>query len=224
MLSCTCLKKGSGIPLVFLHGFLGSSSDWNDVCSFLSKGPCFGVDLPGHGASLFTENFCNEMPFFSRMHLIGYSMGGRLALQYASRFPEQIASLTIASAHCGLKSAEEKKKRLAADAEWAQKLLELDLDEFLARWYDQPIFGKFTPDLTMRRRQNPAHLAQCLVHYSLGKQPVYSFKDAHFIVGEKDEKYRLLFPRATVLSNCAHMLHLENPKDFAQIINERILS
>ncbi len=90
------LKNGPGIPLVFLHGFLGNSADWEAVLSYLPDCPCFGVDLPGHGSSPFSTTFDFDPPA-PKFHLIGYSMGGRLALQYALRYPDRIAGLAIAS-------------------------------------------------------------------------------------------------------------------------------
>lgn len=223
MLACTGLKEGKGTPLVFLHGFLGSSEDWKELIRYLPSVPCFGVDLPGHGASPFTEHFAEEMPLFSEpVHLIGYSMGGRLALQYAALFPQKVASLTLISSHPGLSSEEEKKQRIAQDENWAQQILQFEIDEFLRRWYDQSIFGDFRPDLTMRRKHTPQQLAQCLVHYSLGRQPLLPSQRADCIVGEKDAKYRALLPNATVVPRAAHMVHLENPEDLASIIQTRI--
>ena len=222
MLARICLKEGAGIPLVFLHGFLGTSSDWDSVCSHLPPSLCYGVDLPGHGASPFTENFAEEMPDFGVCHLIGYSMGGRLAMQYAERFPEKIASLTIASAHCGLSSEEEKQKRRLHDEKWAADIL--PFDPFLKRWYDQSLFGGFKPDLTIRSKHNPTLLARAMTHYSLGRQPLLQPKGAVFAVGERDVKYRELYPSAEIVPGAAHMVHLENPRGLAKIIERRIFS
>jgi 2-succinyl-6-hydroxy-2,4-cyclohexadiene-1-carboxylate synthase len=210
MLTQTLLKQGPGIPLVFLHGFLGSSLDWLPVCSHLPPCLCIGVDLPGHGLSPFTEDFCSAMPDFPAMHLIGYSMGGRLAMQYAARFPQKIASLTLLSAHTGLASVQEKQERLALDRQWAEKM-RLCFQTFLQEWYAQPIFAGFKPD---RPEQNPEPLSRALLHYSLGNQPMMQ-PQARFLVGERDLKYRALFPEATIISNAGHMIHLENPQETA---------
>src|SRR5689334_17350674 len=95
-------RQKSAIPFVFLHGFLGNSQDWQEVASKLLA-TCIAFDLPGHGASAFTEDFflafhqaTKEFPPF---HLVGYSMGGRLALQFAAKYPEKINKLTLLSAH-----------------------------------------------------------------------------------------------------------------------------
>lgn len=210
--------------LLFLHGFLGAPSDWDPVISHLPSHSCRALELPGHGSTPFTPHFLDTIPRFDApIHLIGYSMGGRLAMHYATRFPERVASLTLASCHTGLTSEEERNKRREQDQFWALELRRSNLDEFLKRWYDQPIFGHFQPDLTMRRKHNPEALAQCLLHYSLANQPVFSPREALVIVGERDLKYRTLFPNAKIIPHAAHMVHLENPSAFATLIQQRIL-
>lgn len=142
-------------------------------------------------------------------------------MQYAKDFPEKIATLTILSAHCGLKNKQEKQKRLSTDLGWAEKITR-SFDDFLKEWYDQPIFAGFRPDLFMRRKQNASELARCLIHYSLGKQPCIKPRNGLFVVGEKDAKYRSLYPNAFVIPNAGHMVHLENPSAVAEIIKRRI--
>lgn len=216
MLARKILKSGSGIPLVFLHGFLGRAEDWESVCSFLPTCQCIGIDLPGHGDSPFAEEIKIDIP---RFHLVGYSMGGRIAMGYAAKHPEQIASLTIMSAHPGLKTQEEKQKRLQTDTEWAKLLLELPIDEFLLRWYDQSIFKNFRPDFTMRNKQNISALAAALIHYSLANQSRYEID--HVIVGERDDKFRELYKNPILIPNAGHIVHLENPQKVAKIIRTR---
>jgi len=210
-------------PLVFLHGFLGRPSDWDPVISYLP--PCHSIcmELPGHGDSPFVKTFHLHLPY-QKFHLIGYSMGGRLALQYASQFPEKIASLIILSAHPGLQTLEEKEKKLEEDTKWAKKLLNLPIDEFLSQWYDQPLFQSYKPDFSMRRNHNPKALAAALLHYSLSKQTFYKPSHALYLVGEKDQKYRSLYPEATLIPGAGHAVHLENPKAVATVIQQRIFS
>lgn len=153
-------------------------------------------------------------------------MGGRLALQYALRYPERIEQLILASTHLGLTSEEERQKRLQSDAEWAKRLVEWPIDEFLKHWYDQPIFANYRPDFSMRRKHNVQSLAASLLHYSLGRQPVldtrlFGPRVVH-VVGEKDQKFRLLYPEATVIPGAGHAVHLEKPESFARIIKECI--
>jgi len=207
------------IPTVFLHGFLGSPLDWDPLLSYLPNIPCITPELPGHGTTPFTPNL--KLPNLPKMHLVGYSMGGRIAMHYASIHPEKIASLTILSAHFGIQDPKEKKERLERDALLAKKML-LSFDDFLESWYDQPIFAGFKPDMRHRREHNPKEVAKAFLHYSLGKQPLFDQTKAVFVVGEKDIKYRKLYPDAHVIEQAGHMVHLERPEQIAAIIKRQI--
>jgi len=221
------LKRGApGPTLIFLHGFLGNALDWREVTAELPF-TCLALNLPGHGNAPFTPNFCEylrtETQHLSPLHLIGYSMGGRLALQFAALHPERINSLTLISAHLGLKSEQE--NRLVKDRALAQKLLSLPIDEFLAIWYDQPIFKTLVAkrDIrSMRKNQNPEHLSLALEAYSLGHQPDLSHIPARLIVGEFDHDYRAHyqpFPH-TIIPNAGHAVHLENPQALAGVLHD----
>ncbi|MBX7065973.1 MAG: alpha/beta fold hydrolase [Parachlamydiales bacterium] len=212
-LASKLLKSGSGTPIVFLHGFLGRSEDWLPVCSYLPSCTCIGFDLPGHGDSPFEPDFTIDIPKF---HLVGYSMGGRIALQ---RFRTQALSLTLLSINPGLKTEEEKQARLKNDEMWANLLLQLPIDEFLKRWYDQSIFKPYKPDFATRRNQNVEGLAKALMHYSLAKQERIEIDGV--LVGEWDVKFRALFNHPIIIPNAGHMIHLENPKAVAEIIRMR---
>ncbi len=201
--------------IVFLHGFLGTKEDWEPVCSYFSEFSCLSFDLPGHGSSPFTENF--SLTSFPKIHLVGYSMGGRLALSYANKHPEKIASLTLLSTFTGVAEA----NRLEIDQRWANKILH-SFDDFLKEWYDQPLFAGYKPDLTMRKKQNPKNIAQALLHYSPAILKVSPIDEACLIVGERDQKYRELYPNAIVVPNAGHMVHLEQPEMVAKIIKKRI--
>jgi len=201
-----------GLPLVFLHGFLGTRRDWDEVISYLPRLKCIALDLPGHGEAPFTETF-EFTPPAPKFHLIGYSMGGRLAMRYALQYPERIATLILASTHPGLRSQKERDERIAHDAKWAKRLA---CDDFFSAWYAQPLFAGFRPHTA--RSQNREALAKALLHYSLGRQPLLHVQKALHIVGEKDEKFRALHRQALVIEGAGHMVHLEKPKEFAKII------
>ncbi len=211
--------KNNPIPLVLLHGFLGTKADWDPVCSHLEEFECILGELPGHGKTPFTKDFFNLIPALPKMHLIGYSMGGRLAMQYAQAFEDRIASLTILSAHRGLQDGKE--KRLMLDQQWSKKIVG-SFDDFLEEWYNQSIFGGFKPDFAMRKKHNPTELVKALNFYSLGNQDLLKPKNALFVVGEKDTKYRKLYPDATVVPDAYHMVHLENPKFIADVIRNEV--
>jgi 2-succinyl-6-hydroxy-2,4-cyclohexadiene-1-carboxylate synthase len=141
--------------IVFLHGFLGSGLDWEEIIRGLSdKFYCLAPDLPGHGR---TAKSPNPEPYSMRgaaeaVHvgldelriaqssLVGYSLGGRLALHLGTTHPRRWNRLVIESASPGIESVLEQAKRREMDEKKAQELESMQFEVFLQEWYDQPLF------------------------------------------------------------------------------------
>lgn len=208
-------------PLIFLHGFLGCKEDWNAMIPYFERDYyCIALDLPGHGSSLYSEDIVgaikNALP--EKPILIGYSMGGRIAMQ----LQEHAEKVVNISGHPGLKTNQEKQARLVHDTKWSQKLRELPFEQFLEEWYQQSVFADFGPSLLkLRKNQNPYHLAQVMLQMSLGNQSAIQqfLPDTLFIFGEKDWKYRTLFSNfvscvdVRMVKNSGHAVHIENPAE-----------
>ena len=207
----------AGPVILFLHGFLGSSRDWDKIVSSLSSTyRCLAVDLPGHGKTVVNgASDSYTMPQvavgllelldileISKSSLAAYSMGGRLALYMAINYPERFEKIVLESASPGLKTATERQERLARDKALADKLRSVPLEDFVREWYEQPLFATLKRqseqfyDLLKRRLDNdPAELARALVGMSTGAQP--SLWDRlsklnlplFLIAGEKDAKF-----------------------------------
>ena len=178
--------------MLFLHGFMGSSADWLTVMEALEGGYyCMAADLPGHGAStrLSPETYTIEgaagalLGLLNRIGveravLVGYSMGGRLALYLALRHPDRLSGVFLESASPGLESAEERAVRRAADEKKAARLEGGDFASFLRDWYGQPLFAPLARDEDLLRRtievkldNDPAELAKSLRGMGTGSQP-----------------------------------------------------
>src|SRR5215203_1172014 len=123
--------------VLFLHGFMGSSADWREVMAALGDRTFrIVMDLPGHGASLelAPDTYTVEGTARAVMRTLdglevvrpvvaGYSMGARLALYLALRYPDQCAGLFLESVSPGLaRSTEERATRRAADESKAGRL------------------------------------------------------------------------------------------------------
>lgn len=106
-------KRGSGAPVVFLHGFPDSGVVWNRVIDSVCKDfCCFAIDLPGLGKSLVSRGFGfsldHQSGFFFKLitalnietpfHLVVHDLGAFPGLAYASDHPETVRSLTIFNA------------------------------------------------------------------------------------------------------------------------------
>jgi 2-succinyl-6-hydroxy-2,4-cyclohexadiene-1-carboxylate synthase len=207
------LAKISPLPnLYFLHGFLGDPKDWDEVIKHLPEYHCIALTYP---FKMPTDGI-----------LIGYSMGGRIAL--GSTLPK-----IIISAHPGLQTEEEKTVQAMREKYWLEKLKAVPLPEFLDEWYAQPLFTSlraspmYSEMLKRRLQQNPQTLINELENHSLVQQSVI-LRDVFFIHGEYDKSYRDLYERLEIPSieipKAGHACHLENAADVARQIKILIAS
>lgn len=243
--------------VLFFHGFMGNSKDWHTIISKLSKSYfCISIDLPGHGASINRVDLGEDWGFeplrkkiadltdylnLEHLTLLGYSMGGRIALDYMANNPARITKLILESASPGLKSAKEKKLRRAEDEQRAQQLLNIPLASFLEQWYQLPLFrGLQTHDdyknfIKQRLENNPTLLARALLAYSVAGQADHlknlkTFnKPIALFCGEKDPKYTELYSsinkqlpnsRLYIIHGCSHNTHFGSPNLFAVHLTE----
>ena len=101
-------KKGSGDPLVILHGLYGSSDNWLAVAHKLSeKYTVYSIDHRNHGHSphhpshTYRDMVDDLAEFFDNQEvetavLLGHSMGGKVAISFAADNPEKVKKLIVA--------------------------------------------------------------------------------------------------------------------------------
>jgi len=188
--------KRNLIPLVFLHGFSGSSNDWKFIFKQLpSKFFPVAIDLIGHGksdspnASKFytvksiVKQLDNIFSFLGldKIILCGYSMGGRAAISYAVTFPKKIKGLILESATPGIADLKSREKRYSEDIQLAKNITEKGLQFFFDEWFDKPLFKslKNLPNRTYNKLKNErlnnsiTGLSNILTNFSTGKMPDY---------------------------------------------------
>ncbi|NGX39758.1 MAG: 2-succinyl-6-hydroxy-2,4-cyclohexadiene-1-carboxylate synthase [Chlamydiae bacterium] len=216
---------------LFLHGFLGQKEDWDPLLSHLpSSIKAKAIDLPGHGELPMVEDLAEEVATKQKNAsvIVGYSAGGRLALEMKARFPKRFGKVMALSTHPGLHSIEEREKRWKKDLEWATLLENIPFDEWLRLWYNQPLFASLKKDphfpamLERRKKQNPEALVQFLLAFSLSKKsPPELFPDTVFISGALDLHYAKLYRKLTSskeIPDAGHALHIEKPKECAELL------
>jgi len=220
--------------LLFLHGFLGQKEDWDPLLSHLPV-RAKAIDLPGHGSCPMADDIAlavkTQVP--KATCVVGYSAGGRIALELKQRFPDDFQSIILLSAHPGLSSEEDRKLRRAKDAIWIENLLSLPFEEFLEKWYNQELFTSFKNSphfqatLQRRKTQNPTLLAQFLKQYSIAdKTPSQVPESTILVYGMQDLKYERLYRKlgrietTHAIKNAGHAVHLENPAPCAKVIYE----
>jgi 2-succinyl-6-hydroxy-2,4-cyclohexadiene-1-carboxylate synthase len=240
--------------LCFLHGFMGSKTDWTPIVDAMAPSAwCLAVDLPGHGRS--TERPRHEYTMEGATQaladvlddagveactLVGYSMGGRLALYFTKHHGDRVRRLVVESATPGLAVESDRLRRRRIDANRAAAIEE-DFDAFLAEWYRQPLFASLAQhDLveTMvetRRANDPHEVARALRGLSTGRQPsLWPHLPAIEVpmlalTGALDEKYAGITAemvernpsiRRVVVPDAGHNVHAERPDAFVQHLQD----
>jgi len=199
---------------------------------------CIAVDLPAHGNSPLvsdtigcvkeTVSSLGEMPF-----LVGYSLGGRIALRIGQELKLPVSGSFAISSHPGIDCPEEKTKRIEEDLVWGEHLRRLPPEEFLRLWYARPVFSSLRnkplllEELVEKRLfQNPEELSTLMQELSLGKQKrISSFSEnVRLLYGEEDTKFKNLYDsleapvKKIEIQGAGHTVLVENPKLCAEVL------
>ena len=200
-----------------LHGAVGMAADFRGFAKRLAEGrtgsravdlwrflECQPMPLTDFGPAL-NADASGEVFRGSGRALLGYSMGGRLALHALLEKTHPWQAAVIVAAHPGLESQTERESRRASDAAWASKALTGNWQGFLDAWNAQPVLGntamrepQASGRLVMRRRE----IARSFVDWSLGAQePLWGrlheiTVPVLWVTGEDDPKFLALAERA----------------------------
>jgi 2-succinyl-6-hydroxy-2,4-cyclohexadiene-1-carboxylate synthase len=214
-------------------------------------------DLPGHGRSIAADDgpvhsfdacldrlaATLEQAGHARAHWIGYSMGARLALAFAVRFPERVASLLLIGARAGIENASERAGRRRADEALADRIETDGIEAFVDEWLAQPLFAsqqrlgcEFVAAQRRQRLDNDARsLAASLRGLGPGAQPplfddlprldvpvllVVGALDRTFVAHARDLERRLPSAEVLEIADAGHAVHLEQPAAFVEAVRE----
>ncbi len=235
--------------LVFLHGFLGRGASWLPIARPLSKRfYCLLPDLPGHGANT-ADPFASPITFdaladwlcqlldaqrLERVHLLGYSLGGRIALHFACRHPQRLLSLALEGASPGLQDETERARRRAEDDTRAASMVQHGMAAFVETWYDMPLFAslrqhprKLAAIKTAASQNDPQWMSRIIRDLSPGRQtPLWDCLPhltlpTLLMAGALDSKYAQLIavmaahmPQAhtRLIADAGHNAHAEQPR------------
>ena len=173
-------------------------------------------------------------------HWVGYSLGGRLALGVALKYPGAVCTLTLIGANPGL-DAELRPSRAQNDERWARRLESEDLAHVMDDWQAQPIFEsqQDLPDSARnrqgaaRRQLDPRGLARAMRAMSLARMPDHRPQLADIsvpvllVVGARDAKFRKIAEsmqnampsaRTWLAEGVGHNVPLEAPAPLAQAV------
>ena len=252
--------EGEGQPVLLLHGFTGSMNTWNTFIQGYKH--CFqfiSLDLLGHGlteAPVHASRY--EMHKAAKdikdllisldvqsAHILGYSMGGRLAVGFAVYYPEFVQTLILESSSPGLEDEKERKARADSDAKLAERIRDEGIERFVEEWEKIPLFAS-QEKLSDRKRaeirqERVSHtslgLQNSLLGMGTGSQPSFwsNLKEMDFpvllLAGELDEKFVHLalkmknsfkIAQFETINDTGHAIHVEEPEIFGRIVSEFI--
>lgn len=183
--------NAADMPLVMLHGFMQTAATWNFFAPELAQNHCvYALDFVGHGqsdkpddAESYTydavveaiEAFLRDVACVHpdtheqrKAHILGYSMGGRVAAWVAARNPNLVYSVILESCNFGPVDEEEREAAKARTADWVERLRRDGIDDFVSFWEELPLFATqkeraLDAQLRPERTANDANaLALCL--------------------------------------------------------------
>lgn len=243
------------LKVVALHGFTGSHQDFEPLQSMVDNDliKIITPDWPGHGklkqetdsqkysVEAHMEIISQAVGSSKQVILLGYSMGGRLALNWTLNHPDRIQKLILIGASPGIADTTESAERLQGDQALAQYIRIHGVKPFIKYWNGKTFFrplmslppDRLDPILERRLKNTSEGLALSLENVGTASLPSLwpRLKELRcpvdIVVGEKDPKfieigYRMgeCIPKAriSVIESAGHALHLERPEDIAALI------
>lgn len=255
--------KAENIPVVLLHGFMQTGLSWSIIAAALSGNHCaYALDFLGHGRSSkpsnvelyrydamvrMVESFLEQVACMGhegakrRAHVIGYSMGGRIALGLASSEKDLLYSLILESCNFGPEGNEQRAAAEERNAGWAQRLRNNGIEEFVEYWETLPLFESqretgLDEELRPERLANDAEsMALCLE--GAGKHAMPDASQAFAVVantwvpvkylwgyddcGSEAVAHQLEHDGIDVTSfGTGHNVHLEAPVLYGTVVQE----
>jgi 2-succinyl-6-hydroxy-2,4-cyclohexadiene-1-carboxylate synthase len=233
--------------MTLVHGFTQTGASWAPVVERLDPGfHVTMVDAPGHGGSATCEADLWEAGRMvlqaaatggpGRPTLVGYSMGGRIALHAALAQPGSLERLVLVSATAGIEDPGERAARVASDEALAQRIEAEGVAAFVEWWLRLPLFATLPAGaaaLDSRLTNTAPGLASSLRRAGTGRQePLWdrlpSIEVPVLVVaGALDPVYRARAERLAkaipgaelaIIDQAGHACHLERPDEFAEVL------
>lgn len=244
--------------LVALHGFTGDCTTWMELATaLLPSWRTIALDLPGHGETPWARRDppCTldrsaelmasvlERLGVRQSALLGYSMGGRLALAAALHARELFSCLVLESASAGIQDTGTRARRRRDDEALAARIVGDGIERFVDGWERLPLFASQQQLLphrraTLRRQRlgcSPEGLAASLrgmgagVQDWLGDRLHELGRPVLLVAGALDAKYRAIAAdmgsaiggaRVEIVPDAGHAVHLEAPDRFRDLVSE----
>ena len=242
--------EGTGKPLLILHGFLGMSDNWKTLgAQFASEGfQVHLLDLRNHGRSFHSDEFSYELMVqdvydyckannLEKVSIIGHSMGGKVAMLFATTYPEMITKLIVADIGpkfyqqhhqdilAGLNAVDFTKKpsRREVEAILAPYIPDFGTRQFLLKnlYWLEPEQLAFRFNLAVFNKKIE-EIGKPIPEKSCFNKPALFIRggNSNYILDVDFESIKSHFPLVTfkTIPDVGHWLHAENPKVFYEIV------
>lgn len=243
---------GEGSPLIILHGLFGTSDNWQTLGKqFSETHKVYLLDLRNHGRSPHSDDFSyqlmtDDLLEFVEQHklqdpiILGHSMGGKVAMNFAVQHPDKLSKLIVADIAPkaypphhdaileGLRSIDLNtlQSRNDADAILAQKEDDVGTRMFLLKNLyrkEDNTFG-WRLNIDAIEANLPGILDQVVSDTPFNKPTLFiRGGNSRYIKPEQDTaEIQTLFPQARIetIENTGHWLHAEKPQEFFALVNQ----
>lgn len=238
--------EGEGKPLLILHGFLGMSDNWKTLAGQMaSEGFQLHIlDLRNHGRSFHSDEFTYEAMVkdvleycqannLDKVSILGHSMGGKVAMFFATTYPEKVEKLIVADIGpkyyrphhqdimAGLNAVDLTQKPGRSQVEEILKgyVSDFGTRQFLMKslYWIEPGQLAFRFNLPVFNEQID-NIGKALPENAVFEKPTLFLRggNSNYIKDEDFETIKHHFPNSEIktIPNAGHWLHAENPKDF----------
>lgn len=246
--------SGSGPAVVLIHGLFGSFENLGTIARALSDDfQIINIDVRNHGRSTHSDEMNYSLlaadlaetlthlqltPFA----IIGHSMGGKIAMEYALRYPDTVTRLVLAdiapvsyharhnSIFAGLNSVDlpHLTSRGEADTQLAQHIDEAGVRQFLLKSLDKNEQGfRWRFNLAALAANYPALIGAPVTEGQfMGPTLFIKGGDSDYILPEHRPLIMQHFPnaQAKVIQGTGHWLHAEKPAAFNKLVRDFLLS
>ncbi len=245
--------------VALLHGFTGSPNSFRSVAAMLAERGV-RVETPrllGHGADddADVHDFEGEVERLARtlgvltrpLHLVGYSLGGRVAIGLLCRHPELLSGVTLVSAQPGLAAVAARLDRRTADEVWCGLLETRGVPGFVDAWEKLPLFATQASlparVLAEQRAERLSHtcggLVRSLRACGLAEMPSYwgelasvnvpttlmvGAHDAKFVAIAGQMRERMRGAALEVIPGVGHNVVLERPAAVADVVSRAVMA
>jgi 2-succinyl-6-hydroxy-2,4-cyclohexadiene-1-carboxylate synthase len=226
--------------VLFVPGFMQRGEAWEPVAARLESPSYTTVcrDFETWTLEERVDELLDAAP--PNAALVGYSMGGRLALHAALRDPDRFAALVLVGVTAGIEDPGEREDRRRSDESLAEWMERRSIEEVVERWEANPVFATQSAELREWQRpgrlsHEPEQLAQLLRSAGQGAAPPVwgCLADLRCPVlltaGEQDRRYataarrmaeHIPDARVRLVPDAGHAPQLEAPAEFAALLGE----